>query len=205
MKKHWERIYERKAPTQVSWYQEHAQFSLQFIRNTGLQKTDALIDVGGGASTLVDDVIAHGFEDITVLDISALALKVARERLGEKAKHVNWIEADITQADLPHRYYVLWHDRAVFHFLTQVADRRRYVDLVRHCVRPGGHVIVATFALDGPERCSGLEVMRYSPERLHGEFGDEFEVVDSTDETHHTPFGTEQKFIYCYCRKAETI
>jgi 2-polyprenyl-3-methyl-5-hydroxy-6-metoxy-1,4-benzoquinol methylase len=204
MKTHWEHIYEKKAPTQVSWYQEHAQFSLQFIRNTGIQKTDALIDVGGGASTLVDDLVADGFENITVLDISAMALKVARERLGERAKPVNWIEADITQANLPHQYYAVWHDRAVFHFLTQTEDRRRYVDLVRHSVRPGGHVIVATFAPDGPERCSGLEVMRYSPERLHGEFGDEFEVVDGAHETHHTPFGTEQKFIYCYCRKAET-
>jgi 2-polyprenyl-3-methyl-5-hydroxy-6-metoxy-1,4-benzoquinol methylase len=204
MKTHWEHIYEKKAPTQVSWYQEHAQFSLQFIRNTGIQKTDALIDVGGGASTLVDDLVADGFENITVLDISAMALKVARERLGERAKPVNWIEADITQANLPHQHYAVWHDRAVFHFLTQTEDRRRYVDLVRHSVRPGGHVIVATFAPDGPERCSGLEVMRYSPERLHGEFGDEFEVVDGAHETHHTPFGTEQKFIYCYCRKAET-
>lgn len=204
MKTHWEHIYEKKAPTQVSWYQEHAQFSLQFIRNTGIQKTDALIDVGGGASTLVDDLVADGFENITVLDISAMALKVARERLGERAKPVNWIEADITQANLPHQHYAVWHDRAVFHFLTQTEDRRRYVDLVRHSVRPGGHVIVATFAPDGPERCSGLEVMRYSPERLHGEFGNEFEVVDGTHETHHTPFGTEQKFIYCYCRKAET-
>jgi SAM-dependent methyltransferase len=204
VKTHWEYIYEKKAPTQLSWYQEHAQFSLQFIRNTGLQKADALIDVGGGASTLVDDLLADGFENITVLDISPIALKVARERLGEKAKHVNWVEDDITRADLPHQYYGLWHDRAVFHFLTQAADRKRYVDLVRHCVRPGGHVIIATFAPDGPERCSGLEVMRYSPERLHSEFGDEFEVVDSTHETHHTPFGREQKFIYCYCRKAGT-
>jgi 2-polyprenyl-3-methyl-5-hydroxy-6-metoxy-1,4-benzoquinol methylase len=204
MKTHWNQIYEKKAPTQVSWYQEHAQFSLQFIRNTGIQKADPLIDVGGGASTLVDDLVADGFENITVLDISAKALKVARERLGERAKRINWIEADITQANLLHQYYAVWHDRAVFHFLTQTEDRRRYVDLVRHSVHPGGHVIVATFAADGPERCSGLEVMRYSPERLHSEFGDEFEVVDSTHETHHTPFGTEQKFIYCYCRKAET-
>jgi len=201
MKTHWERIYEKKGPKQVSWYQEHAQYSLQYIRNTGIQKTGHIIDVGGGASTLVDDLIADGFQNISVLDVSGTALQLAHQRLGAKANDVKWIEADITQADLPHHAYDLWHDRAVFHFLTQAEDRQRYVEVVRHAVRKGGHVIVATFAPDGPERCSGLDVVRYSPESLHSEFGDSFEVVDSTRETHHTPFGTEQKFIYCYCRK----
>lgn len=199
-KTHWEHIYEKKGPTQVSWYQEHAQFSLQHIRNTGIHKTDHIIDVGGGSSTLVDDLIAESFEHITVLDISATALKLARERLGSRAANVTWIEADITQANLPHQAYDVWHDRAVFHFLTQSSDRHRYVDTVRHAVRPGGHVIVATFATDGPDHCSGLEVLRYNPEGLQNEFGESFELVDCTRETHHTPFGTEQKFIYCYCR-----
>jgi 2-polyprenyl-3-methyl-5-hydroxy-6-metoxy-1,4-benzoquinol methylase len=200
MKTHWEHIYETKAPTQVSWYQEHAQFSLQYIRNTSIRKIDTIIDVGGGASTLVDDLIADGYQHISILDVSGTALKLARQRLGERAVHVNWIEADITQADLPEQAYDLWHDRAVFHFLTQPADRQRYIDTVQHAVRVGGHIIVATFAPDGPERCSGLEVVRYSSESLYDEFGGDFEVVDSTRETHHTPFGTEQKFIYCYCR-----
>jgi 2-polyprenyl-3-methyl-5-hydroxy-6-metoxy-1,4-benzoquinol methylase len=200
-KTHWENIYETKGPTRVSWYQEHAQFSMQYIRNTGIQKTDHIIDVGGGASILVDDLIAGGFQNITVLDVSGTALQLARQRLGSKAAVVSWIEVDITKADLPHDAYDVWHDRAVFHFLTQAADRQHYIDTVRHSVRKGGHVIVATFAPDGPERCSGLEVVRYSSESLHSEFGDDFEVVDSTRETHHTPFGTEQKFIYCYCRK----
>jgi SAM-dependent methyltransferase len=200
MKTHWEHIYETKAPTQVSWYQEHAQFSLQYIRNTRIQKTDAIIDVGGGASTLVDDLIADGYQDISILDVSAVALQLARGRLGTHAVDVTWIETDITQADLPEQAYDLWHDRAVFHFLTQPADRQRYIDTVRHAVRVGGHIILATFAPDGPERCSGLNVMRYTPESLHREFGKDFEVVDSARETHHTPFGTEQKFIYCYCR-----
>jgi hypothetical protein len=135
------------------------------------------------------------------LDVSGAALRLTQQRLGAQANHVKWIEADITQADLPHQAYDLWHDRAVFHFLTQSEDRQRYVEVVRHAVRKGGHVIVATFAPDGPERCSGLEVVRYSPGSLHSEFGDGFDVVDSTRETHQTPFGTEQKFIYCYCRK----
>ena len=199
-KPHWEHIYESRAPTQVSWYQEHARFSLEYIRKTGIQKTDAIIDVGGGASRLVDDLVADGYRQISVLDISAAALQLARKRLGTYAAAVNWMEADITQADLPAQAYDLWHDRAVFHFLTQAIDRQRYVETVRHAVRVGGHIILATFAPDGPERCSGLDVVRYSPESLHHEFGADFEMVDSTRETHHTPFGTEQTFIYCYCR-----
>ena len=202
MKTHWEHIYETKAPTRVSWYQEHAQFSLQYIWNTGIQKTDHIIDVGGGASTLVDDLIADGFEQITILDISATALKLARERLGKRAANVHWLEADITQAQLPFQVFDVWHDRAVFHFLMQASDRQRYIDTVRHAVRPGGHVIIATFAPDGPDHCSGLEVVRYSSNSLHHEFGDDFTLLDSAREVHHTPFGTEQKFIYCYCRKA---
>ncbi|MCK6540608.1 MAG: class I SAM-dependent methyltransferase [Anaerolineales bacterium] len=200
-KTHWEHIYEKKAPTRVSWYQEHAQISLQFILRTGIQKTDPIIDIGGGASTLVDDLLAEGYQHISVLDVSAKALELARGRLGERAAQVNWIEADITQVDLPEGAYTLWHDRAAFHFLTQPADRQRYIETARRAVRKGGHVIVATFAPDGPDHCSGLEVMRYSPESLHSEFGSGFELADSVRETHHTPFGTEQKFIYCYCRK----
>ena len=200
-KTHWEHIYETKAPTQVSWYQEHAKYSMQFIQNTHVPKTGHVIDIGGGASTLVDDLLAEGFQNISVLDVSGQALQLARQRLGTRADHVNWIEADITKAQLPENAYDVWHDRAVFHFLTQPIDRQRYIETVRQAVRTGGHVIVATFAPDGPDHCSGLEVMRYSPESLHGEFGAGFELTESTRETHHTPFGTEQKFIYCYCRK----
>lgn len=200
-KTHWEHIYETKSPTQVSWYQEHAKFSLEYIKRTGIRKTDRIIDAGGGTSTLVDDLVVDGFQHISILDVSGAALQIARQRLGRRAAHVNWIEADITQADLPEQAYDLWHDRAVFHFLTQPEDRKRYVDAVRRAVRTRGHIIVATFAPDGPDHCSGLEVMRYNPESLHSEFGDEFDLVDSTNETHHTPFGTEQKFIYCYCRR----
>jgi len=200
-KSHWENIYEYKGATQVSWYQEHARLSLECIRNTGIQKTAYIIDVGGGASTLVDDLAADGFEHITVLDISANALQLARERLGQRAANVNWIEADITQTGLLYQAYDVWHDRAVFHFLTQTEDRTRYVENVLHAVRPGGHVIIATFANDGPDHCSGLEVVRYDPKELHNEFGDSFDLVNSTRETHQTPFGTEQRFIYCYCRK----
>jgi len=200
-KAHWENIHQTKTPTQVSWYQEHSHLSMQYIAQTGVDKTAQIIDIGGGISTLVDDLLADSYQHIHVLDISVAALQTSKERLGSRAQEVNWKVADITQAQLPHEFYDVWHDRAVFHFLTKQADRQRYVHAVKEAVKPGGHVIVATFASDGPERCSGLEVARYDPKSLHNEFGTDFELLDSTREEHQTPFGTEQKFIYCYCRK----
>ena len=134
---HWDQVYETKGPTQVSWYQEHSQTSLQFVRRTAIRHTDHIIDVGGGTSTLVDDLIADGFQHITILDISATALRLTRQRLGTQGVDVNWIEADITLADLPYQAYDVWHDRAVFHFLTQPTDRQRYVEKVRYSVRAG--------------------------------------------------------------------
>ena len=201
-KAHWEHIYTTKQPTQVSWYQEHAHYSLHLIQRTGIQPAEPIIDIGGGTSTLVDDLLGAGFQSLTVLDISATALQLARQRLGARADNVTWIEADITQIALPHQSYALWHDRAVFHFLTQPADRRRYIETLRHTIVHGGHVLLATFAPDGPHQCSGLDVLRYSPESLHRQFGQGFELVDSIRETHHTPWGTEQQFLYCYCRRA---
>lgn len=200
-KSHWENIYETKDATQVSWFLQHPELSFQFIKETRVDKTGQIIDVGGGASTLVDDLLANGYENVTVLDISMAALQVAKQRLGSLASRVKWLEADITQVTLPYRFYDVWHDRAVFHFLTDPEDRARYVKAVQHSVKTGGHVIVATFGLEGPLRCSGLEVVRYSPDSLHDEFGSDFELVDTSNELHQTPFGTEQKFIYCYCRK----
>ncbi len=200
-KTHWENVYETKHSTEVSWFQEHPKLSLQFIERTGIDKTGSIIDVGGGASTLVDDLLDRGYQNITVLDISRAALQVAQERLGLRARAVNWLEADITQVQLAHNFYEIWHDRAVFHFLTRADDRKRYIEAVLRSVKTGGHVIVATFALDGPSRCSNLEVVRYDQDSLHDEFGDRFDLVHSTSKSHQTPFGTEQKFIYCYCRK----
>jgi SAM-dependent methyltransferase len=201
-KAHWEHIYITKSPTQVSWYQERADCSLRLIQRAGIPPAAPIIDVGGGASTLVDDLLRAGFQSLTVLDISATALQLARQRLGRAADKVTWIEADITQTVLPRHGYALWHDRAVFHFLTQPSDRRRYLDALRHSIVRGGHVLVATFAPDGPPQCSGLDVLRYSPESLQGQFGRSFELVDSVRETHHTPWGGEQKFLYCYWRSA---
>jgi SAM-dependent methyltransferase len=199
-KDHWEKVYSEKAADEVSWFQPHAETSLQLIRRCGNGRTDAIIDVGGGASTLVDDLLAGGYANLTVLDVSSAALRVAQDRLGAQSSSVQWLEADITMALLPSHRYAVWHDRAVFHFLTGADDRRNYVESVRRSVRPGGHVIIATFAPDGPLRCSGLETVRYSPDSLLGEFGDTLELVDQRSEMHQTPFGTEQHFIYCCCR-----
>jgi SAM-dependent methyltransferase len=201
---HWERVYSAKATDHVSWFQPHADNSLQLIRGTGLARNAAIIDVGGGASTLVDDLLHDGYTTLTVLDLSSAALEAARMRIGKLAATVQWIEADITAAPLPAHAYDLWHDRAVFHFLTSASERHAYVEAVLHAVKPGGHVIVATFAEDGPEQCSGLPVMRYRAGELHAEFGGDFELLEHRKEDHHTPFGTVQKFVYCYCRKTRS-
>jgi SAM-dependent methyltransferase len=200
-KDHWEHVYSTKKSDDVSWFQPHAEESLRLIRGTGVPHEAALIDVGGGASTLVDDLLAEHYTQLTVLDLSAAALTAARERLGARAAGVRWLEADITRAALPVHAFDVWHDRAVFHFLTDAADRAAYVQAVLRSVKPGGHVIVATFAEDGPLQCSGLPVMRYDATALHAEFGAPFALLAHERETHHTPFGTVQSFIYCYCRK----
>jgi SAM-dependent methyltransferase len=201
-KKHWEQVYTTKATNAVSWFQEHADQSLRLIRDSGVARSDSIIDVGGGASTLVDDLLRDGYGALTVLDLSAAALAAAQRRLGRRAREVQWVEADITTVALPLHAYDLWHDRAVFHFLTSPEQRAVYVQAVIRAVKPGGHVIVATFAEDGPTQCSGLPVMRYRADDLHAEFGQPFELLKHEKEAHHTPFGTVQKFVYCYCRKA---
>lgn len=199
-KEHWESVYQKKADQEVSWFRHHLDSSLQIILNTGIEKDSAVIDVGGGSSTLVDDLLDHGFVDLTVLDISGAALTRSKDRLGRKAKSIEWLEADITSVDLAENRYDVWHDRAVFHFLTDENDRRDYVERVVRSLKPGGHAIVASFGLGGPERCSGLDVVRYSPESMHSEFGDHFKLISSIGEVHETPFGTTQEFVYCWCR-----
>lgn len=201
-REHWERVYSSKATDAVSWFQEHAESSLRLIQATGVSSAASVIDVGGGASTLVDDLLAHGYTNLTVLDLSAAALKAAQTRLGPRAGQVRWMEADVVQADLQQQGFDVWHDRAVFHFLTEPQERHAYVAKVLGAVKPGGHVIVATFAEDGPTQCSGLPVMRYSADALHAEFGAPFLLQQHTKESHHTPFGTVQQFTYCYCRRA---
>jgi SAM-dependent methyltransferase len=201
-KAHWESVYGSKAAEAVSWYRAHLERSLALIESSCPDRSASIIDVGGGESTLVDDLLAKGYRHVTVLDISEKALDVARRRLGAAASQVTWIAADITRAKLPERAYDLWHDRAVFHFLTSEADRAAYVRQVASSVKTGGYVIVATFGPEGPTKCSGLDVVRYDARSLHAEFGAGFRLMDSAREVHETPFGTAQQFLYCMCRIA---
>jgi SAM-dependent methyltransferase len=203
MQEHWEQVYETKPPDQVSWYRPHLETSLALIEAASQGNPAAsIVDVGGGTSTLVDDLLERGYSAITVVDISQRALDVARERLGPERNSVRWLRADITQSALPPHSFDVWHDRAVFHFLTSPEDRDAYVRNVLSAVKPGGHVIVSTFGPSGPLRCSGLEVIRYNAQALHGQFGRRFHLVDSREEIHQTPFGTAQQFVYCYCTLA---
>jgi 2-polyprenyl-3-methyl-5-hydroxy-6-metoxy-1,4-benzoquinol methylase len=200
MQAHWDKVYSTKGPDEVSWYRPHLERSLGLIQRAVPDRSARIIDVGAGASTLVDDLLQFGYTDITVLDISEAAIAVAKKRLGDASQAVKWLCADVTKAEFPPASFDLWHDRAVFHFLTEVEDRRQYVRTVAKAVKPGGHVIVSTFGPQGPMKCSGLEVMRYSAEELHDEFGGRFQLVESSEEVHQTPFGTTQQFLYCYCR-----
>lgn len=201
-KAHWEAVYESRAPAEQSWYQSEPTRSLELLEQLGLAPASAIIDVGGGASTLVDALLERGVGSITVLDISGAALAHTKARLGARATSVQWIEGDITKVDLgASASYDFWHDRAVFHFLTESGDRRRYVAAAARALRPGGAALVATFAPHGPARCSGLEVVRYDSELLAREFGREFSLERGVDELHHTPSGGEQAFTYNVMRR----
>lgn len=199
---HWDHVYQTKTADAVSWYRPHLDKSLALIRRAASDLSAAIIDVGGGESTLVDDLLADGYRDVTVLDISPTAIETAGKRLGSHADHVTWLAADITEVDLPEHRYDVWHDRAVFHFLTEPEQRAAYVRQVARSVKPGGHVIVAAFGPEGPLKCSGLDVMRYDADALHDQFGASFHLVESTTELHETPFGTTQQFVYCLCKMA---
>ena len=193
----WEAVYRAKSPCGVSWYAPHLEKSLGLILSSPMGKVARVIDVGGGASTLVDDLLDAGFSHVTVLDIAGEALEQSKARLGARAGQVAWITGDVTEVSLPERTYDVWHDRAVLHFLVDMNDRRKYVTQIRRAVKPGGQVILAAFALSGPPKCSGLEVVRYSPETLLRELGQGFILKEAASETHHTPFKTTQDFIYC--------
>lgn len=196
---HWEKVYTTKAPDQVSWYRPHLETSLALIQRTASGPRASIIDVGGGESTLVDDLLTAGFQDITILDVSQAAIEATQKRLGKPAEQVHWLVADVTEVQLSPRVYDIWHDRAVFHFLTDPEQRAAYVRQVARSVKLGGHVIVSTFGPEGPTKCSGLDVVRYDADSLHDEFGARFRLIDSVKELHQTPFGTAQQFLYCYC------
>ncbi len=196
---HWDTVYRTKQPTEVSWYRPHLDVSLRLIEEAAPDRAARIIDVGGGESTLVDDLLAHGYRNLSILDVSTTALAVAKQRLGDKADGIDWLCGDVTTVALPLQAFDVWHDRAVFHFLTAGDDRAAYVRQVAHAVKPGGHVIVATFGPEGPTKCSGLDVVRYDPDALHDEFGPRFALVKHLTELHQTPAGSIQQFTYCYC------
>ena len=197
---HWDKVYGSKAVSEVSWYEPTPERSLALIQATGIARSDPVIDVGGGASYLVDELMQAGYGDVTVLDISGAVLDSLRQRLGGRASAPSFLQQDITQFR-PTRRYSLWHDRAVFHFLIAAEDRRRYLEAVRAGLRPHGHLILATFGPAGPERCSGLPVMRYDARSLAAELGSEFQPVDSFLAVHRTPWNAEQQFLYSRFRR----
>ena len=198
-RQHWDAVYRTKAADQVSWYRPHLERSLAFIEAAAPDRGASIVDVGGGESTLVDDLLAHGYRAVSVLDISATALQVAATRLGAAAGNVAWLCGDVTTFAFAGHRYDVWHDRAVFHFLTQPEARAAYVRQVAHAVKPGGHVIVAAFGPEGPTRCSGLDTVRYDPDALHEEFGAGFRLERHLTELHRTPAGAIQQFVYCFC------
>ena len=202
-KVHWEKIFGAQDSQELSWYQPRLEMSLALLPLTGVGTDAAVIDIGGGTSTLVDDLLGAGFEDVSVLDIAAPALKRVKERLGERAAAVHWIEADVRKVALPPSRFDIWHDRAVFHFLTSKESRDRYTATMKSSLKPGGHAIIATFGPDAPPQCSGLDVVRYSPEHLLAEFGPGLRMIHGARELHETPGGREQEFTYACFQKIE--
>jgi 2-polyprenyl-3-methyl-5-hydroxy-6-metoxy-1,4-benzoquinol methylase len=195
---HWDKVYETKGEREVSWFQESPAISL--IRATGIGTDGSIIDVGGGTSRLVDALLDEGFKNVTVLDISRPALAASKKRLGARSANVNWVTADVTTWD-PAEVYDVWHDRAAFHFLTELQDRVAYSERLLRAVRPGGHVIIGTFAPTGPERCSGLPVVRHDAASLAGLLGRSFKLIESRSHTHQTPSGATQQFQFSWFQR----
>ncbi|MBS1802378.1 MAG: class I SAM-dependent methyltransferase [Acidobacteria bacterium] len=189
VQEHWDHIYQTKESDQVSWYAPHLNTSLDLIQRTGVSPQGGIIDVGGGESTLVDDLLIRGYKNITVLDISRTAIDANKRRLRGKAENVCWVAADITNVALAPASFDVWHDRAVFHFLTASGDREAYIRQIEHALKPDGHVIIGAFGPEGPTKCSGLEVARYDAASLHHIFGRRFRLVESRNQAHKTPLG----------------
>jgi SAM-dependent methyltransferase len=200
MQAYWEQLYGAKSPQETSWYEPHLQTSLDWIAAAAKSPSASIIDIGGGESTLVDDLLARGYDRLSVLDIAGAAIRKSQERLGSAAKLVAWLVGDVTTSALPTATYDVWHDRAVFHFLTKPEQRLAYVHQIVSALKPGGQVVMATFGPEGPEKCSGLDIKRYDAASLHHELGTNFQMVRSSLTEHRTPFGTTQQFLYCQFR-----
>jgi cyclopropane fatty-acyl-phospholipid synthase-like methyltransferase len=204
-KAHWEKVYREKSPDAVSWYQREPVLSMALIEKAALPADAPLIDVGGGASVLVDCLCESGYSNVSVLDVSAAALEHSRRRLAQKGYRAHWYEEDVTRFRPPHRF-ALWHDRAVFHFLTDQADRESYVRVLKNALEPGAQVLIMTFATDGPTRCSGLDIVQYDDDKLRAELGACFELLEWGHETHLTPSGNQQRFAwfrFSYAKEAD--
>jgi ubiquinone/menaquinone biosynthesis C-methylase UbiE len=197
---HWQNVYQTKGERDVSWFQEVPANSLDLIRATGVDTGASIVDIGGGTSRLVDSLVDQGFHSVTILDVAEKALAISRDRLGAHAKHVSWIVADVT-AWRPDKSYDVWHDRAAFHFLTEPSDRAAYAECVRNTVRPGGHVIIGTFAPDGPEQCSGLPVVRHDAASIGDALGPSFKLIESCRHDHQTPRGNTQRFQFSWFQR----
>lgn len=198
---HWQQVYSTKDTQQVSWYQQSAAQSLSYIAQSELDKSEAIIDIGGGASVLVDELLAMDYSNVSVLDISSQALDVAKSRLAERAERVDWLAVDLLNAEFNTGQFSLWHDRAVFHFLTSENDRASYLQQLNNALKVGGYAIIATFDIGGPTKCSGIDIVQYSWQTLADFVGDNFELVAHCNENHITPFDTTQQFTYCLFRK----
>lgn len=196
-RQHWDRVYSSKSPTQQSWFRPHLDTSLAFIRRAAPDLSTPILDVGAGDSTLADDLLAAGYTNLTLVDISQQALERTRARLGGGAAYVTFLAADLLTAALPPQRFGLWHDRAVFHFLTSPADRAAYISQATRALRPGAHIILATFSLGGPPKCSGLSVQRHDADSIVRTFGPRFRLIHAANELHTTPSGATQPFLYC--------
>jgi 2-polyprenyl-3-methyl-5-hydroxy-6-metoxy-1,4-benzoquinol methylase len=195
---HWERIYQTKSPQETSWFGPHLQTSLDWVVEAVPDRSASIIDVGDGESTLADDLLGLQYLSLTVLDVADAAINKSRQRLGARASNINWLVGNVLEVSLPPRAYDLWHDRAVFHFLTEPDQRLAYVRQLASSLKIGGHVVIATFGPQGPEKCSGLDTRRYDAESLQHELGRDFSLVKSSVVQHQTPFGTTQQFLYCH-------
>jgi len=203
-KDHWENVYQNKSPREVSWYQKEPTRSLSLISAISLARCAPIIDIGGGASTLVDKLCEDAYTNISVLDVSKSALNLARKRLADKAGSIHWYEEDVTRFKPTHQF-ALWHDRAVFHFLTRKTDRKKYIDVLRQSLEPGGHLVMMTFAIDGPRKCSGLDIVQYDDDRLTSELGEGFDLLETGRECHVTPAGHQQEFAFFHYQFKEAI
>ncbi len=198
---HWQRIYSSHGAQRVGWYAPHLATSLEWIAALKLPPEEPIIDIGGGASTLAEDLLGLGHKDLHVLDLSERAMALARERLGSTANSISWLQGDVTEVDLPWRHFAVWHDRAAFHFLIEPEQKRLYLEKICGALKTGGHLIIGTFGTEAPAKCSGLPVQRYTAESLASTLGAPFKLIRHQYEMHRTPAALAQAYVYCLFQK----